>query len=1014
MKKLLLSLVFMILLIGTISAYDFSIDDYKVYTPLDKYGIISIWDRGQIGDDTKLVEYALQDNTDSCIEHCSAKGTATLYSAGTLFDGIEFKNLDTGNIKSIDNKIYLVSYEDYYVDVDDYKQLIDEKNGSYYTEKSGTHQEKRTREIKTEYRGEELKVGSYIWKIEGTKGQYENIDWIATSGIGLEKMPEWATWNASFESGLVHYWNCNEGTGSLVQDIRGKAWGYQKNGTLGGNWAEGINGTACNSTPTSIAAFNLTGFLNPNLKNNTFTLNLWFNSVMNGNENDIYGTLASTGTNQHRMHLQNGQTVFVIGGGAYSFNDNAFGFGHWEMMTIILNTSSVLIYRNGTLIDQRAATMPTDAWKDLRMGGIDGGYSYRGAVDEVGIWNRTLSSSEVSDLYSTGIGIFFPNPTVPPVVTQSIPINFYNSSTSSITLGCNFSSTEQDISSVSVNVWKSSNVLYYNANTTGLATKSVNSTWALTNVPNDKYNWSCSLYGADGTNITSSNRTFTINHYPPITFGTGTPTSYFNSTSQSLYVNVTSSDAALQNITIRLFDSTKTIVNTTVRTSSPAVVTFILSSKGTYYYNATACDSLSNCNSTETRVYNYVDTYFGLCNSSLTVPYLNITFKDEGDSSNINATISSSFSYYNILEGISAAKTYALTNSTANPGYTFCVSPGSETINVSLNIQYDATGYPSRTWNPNSYSSYTNGTTNRTLYLLKSADGIYVTFQVVNSASQPIENVLLNATTISAYLSGLTDAAGSITYFLNPDVSTTINAFKTGYPLYSTSIFPTQTSYTIVLGASTSTYTNPSQGVTAQILPTLTSLTNGTTYGFNFTVNSTYWTLAQYGFNITNEDGVIVSSGFDTAGAGGIVNKNVNTGSNATFTLTAYYIANGTTVTSIRRWSIINDADNTFSILYFGNDLKDYLSTGMFGLTIPSFSGNIIIFLIILVTAGVFSYKFGITSPAAISFMIFIMVAIFDVGLGLIQNPLGAFDNIITIFMFLVTTALVVKEATGF
>ena len=65
-------------------------------------------------------------------------------------------------------------------------------------------------------------------------------------------------------------------------------------------------------------------------------------------------------------------------------------------------------------------------------------------------------------------------------------------------------------------------------------------------------------------------------------------------------VNVTASDLNLSNITIRLYNSTDEI-NSTNSTSSPLYVNFSGLSDGTYYFNATAMDNLSNSNSTLTR-----------------------------------------------------------------------------------------------------------------------------------------------------------------------------------------------------------------------------------------------------------------------------------------------------------------------------------------------------------------------------------------------------------------------------
>ena len=90
--------------------------------------------------------------------------------------------------------------------------------------------------------------------------------------------------------------------------------------------------------------------------------------------------------------------------------------------------------------------------------------------------------------------------------------------------------------------------------------------------------------------------------YPTINFTNPTEISGVTlMTRNNIQINVTASDANLSNITIRLYNSTKSIVNSTNSATSPLFIEFTELSYDTYYFNATACDSSNNCNSTETR-----------------------------------------------------------------------------------------------------------------------------------------------------------------------------------------------------------------------------------------------------------------------------------------------------------------------------------------------------------------------------------------------------------------------------
>jgi len=61
---------------------------------------------------------------------------------------------------------------------------------------------------------------------------------------------------------------------------------------------------------------------------------------------------------------------------------------------------------------------------------------FNGTLDEFGIWNRSLSQSEINDLYNNGYGDFPENDTIPPKINLIYPINktYYNNYNGSIIL----------------------------------------------------------------------------------------------------------------------------------------------------------------------------------------------------------------------------------------------------------------------------------------------------------------------------------------------------------------------------------------------------------------------------------------------------------------------------------------------------------------------------------------------------------------------------------------------------
>jgi hypothetical protein len=88
---------------------------------------------------------------------------------------------------------------------------------------------------------------------------------------------------------------------------------------------------------------------------------------------------------------------------------------------------------------------------------------------------------------------------------------------------------------------------------------------------------------------------------PNINFTSPTENSSSMIFGDNIMVNVTASDAQFANITIYLYNSAKSLVNSENTTLTNLFSNFTGLSDGVYYFNATSCDVYNNCNSTETR-----------------------------------------------------------------------------------------------------------------------------------------------------------------------------------------------------------------------------------------------------------------------------------------------------------------------------------------------------------------------------------------------------------------------------
>lgn len=497
----------------------------------------------------------------------------------------------------------------------------------------------------------------------------------------------------------------------------------------------------------------------------------------------------------------------------------------------------------------------------------------------------------------------------------------------------------------------------------------------------------------------------------------------FETSKEGFYINITYDTALYSSVSANIVYNGTSYSTTKTESGNNVIFTAnrnnpTISGYGIFpfYWQFTLANILGGNSYSNSSLYNQTvnSTSFANCNASLTTSYLNISFKDETTSNPLMANItSSSFSWW--LGDGTYNRTYSYTNITGGSySYPFCFFPDYKNISLELTLYYSASGYPQRSWSYNNI--FNNNTYNKTLLLLGSAAGQDVTFQVVDSASYPISGVTANATKVSTgtlVASGTTGDDGGVTFFLDPNYQHTFTFVKEGYTTTSTTINPTQTSYTIHMTSTTATSNESNdyyRDISFQIAPVASYLDNRTDYIFNFTIETGYWTIQSFGFTLWNETLAIGSK--SSAANGGTVSITNNTANYTRLTMRYYYVINGTYMNGTATWIILDTSGSEWSIKIFFADLKSYIATGMFGL--DNFGLALLTFFSIFIIAGIMSWKYGLTSPAAIMGIIFALTLFFDVGLGIIPYPAWIDSSIpvATIFIGILFAGVLFREVT--
>lgn len=668
------------------------------------------------------------------------------------------------------------------------------------------------------------------------------------------------------------------------------------------------------------------------------------------------------------------------------------------------NTSNPTITFNGTIVDrsgnniQNVSLFLDGVLNETNSSGINNtNYIFTKTVLD-GNHNWTYQACDDTDLCSTAITRNFTvdttNPSViilaPPIIVDYHLINtnlFFNWSANDTSLDtclyefegvnttvvCSTNTTEVTITNAT-----NRTIIFY-----------VNDTFGNSNVTTRSWNYT--IFENGQTFNSTAFETSTQNYFINIETNGSTPsaaTLFYDGVSQGA-ATITALGGDVFNIT----DSLDVPVIATA-TKNNSIIWSITSNSQTQ--NSTLINQTA------------ADVSFVFCNSTFNIPYINFAFKNETIAEeSVNATIDSDWNYW--LGTGDIFQTLTFTNNTENTNYTFCLSPGNQTLNANATIRYNNDISQQRTLQDDFI--LTNTTTQRILFLLPTSDGVFVTFQVVNIADQPISNVnVLVEENSNDIENKLTDDAGAVTFFLDPDITYKFTFTAEGFDVFITNLAPTQATFTITLGAG-EVITQPdfTRGFNYSIQPKNRVLPTNTDFSFNFSLTSSVFTLTQFGFNLTNSTSELLGIVNSTSN-GGIVAITINTSDNSQITINYFWNVDGNITRGSFTWLVFNETGTGFSIKNFFDDLSTYLTSGLFGLN--NFSLVLIIFMGIFTFVGVLSFKFGLNSVPAIVLTFAILILIFEVVLGLIPSPPGVPEGVpfATILIGILLVGLLVKE----
>jgi len=492
-------------------------------------------------------------------------------------------------------------------------------------------------------------------------------------------------------------------------------------------------------------------------------------------------------------------------------------------------------------------------------------------------------------------------------------------------------------------------------------------------------------------NHETDQKTFNILFNNTLGYSSITGTFFFNGTSHT----TTSTD------TVGYFNFSSTFDIPLIDSNSPSSSFWQFSavnSSGTFEINSTTFPGTHNI------------INFSICGASpQDIPYINFTFANETTAQEaLSASFLSTWTYF--LGSGSITKSLTFNDATENTDYAFCGNPSASTFFASPVVTYDNSESQPRGYNPGQLT-LTNTTTEVTLFLLPTGLGIFATIQVLNVAGNPISGarIVLSDTEFGNLESRTTSDSGTATFFVDPFNVYTITVSATGFETFQgTNMFATS-EFTVILSGAGVNVTDPTAGITFNIAPTQTFLANNTNFTFQFDIDATLSNLDSYGFFISNGTDILGTSAIGTTETGSLISLSINTGNETGIFMNAFYIVGSQTQNVTKTWIVRDETVLTqWSIRNFADRLSTYLNQGIFGIT--DFGLSLLVFLLIFVITGVLSFRFGLNSPLAISSIVFTLVALFDVGLGIFPNPIGAIPNFPTVLIGAITLTAAIRE----
>ncbi|OHA29600.1 MAG: hypothetical protein A3G52_00705 [Candidatus Taylorbacteria bacterium RIFCSPLOWO2_12_FULL_43_20] len=278
-------------------------------------------------------------------------------------------------------------------------------------------------------------------------------------------------------SGLVLHYSFDEGSGSLITDLSGSGNDTTLSGTTA--WVTGKVGSSALDLGS---VDNLVDSGSEVIGTNPFTICMWVypHALSANNSYFAYNSGHTFGGGILLYVITNNRIKLSTINGTITSNNNAVSLVTWTHICTTRDPSNNgNLYANGQLTGTPNVDLgtPTIGSENLIFGNrAGGGRSFKGYLDDVRVYNRALSASEIGELYALGGGTPPPSDTTPPSISNGSPSGSLSSGTAQTTLSvttnegatCKYSTSANTAYSSIANTFSTTGNTSHSTTVTGL------------------------------------------------------------------------------------------------------------------------------------------------------------------------------------------------------------------------------------------------------------------------------------------------------------------------------------------------------------------------------------------------------------------------------------------------------------------------------------------------------------------------------------------------------------------